>query len=307
MPRMFNPGGPSNPGWSLGDLGGETYQGPANAGSNNFAAGPLNGQTLGNNNFRPKNGGPRGLFPSPWTGGAGGGVMPNLNNSVGNASMAGAPSWAVGNWGNETWVGPANAGSNNYGAGPLNGQTMGNNNGRPKSGGRMPGGFSGPEAPGAQNSFGTDAFGFPISSQSQASGAGLQQLNAYRDYNQAVQNWINQTGFTGEGGYSAFQLANPNWTSKYGAMGPTGANQSGSGFGSGQPWTPGANFGQMPNGAGQMVNGIGSPAPAAGGMTMGTNPVAPGMPSTGGVKPSQPVSTPTGLTTGTTWGSNGGR
>jgi len=306
MPRMFNPGGQSNPGWSLGDLGGETYQGPANAGSNNFGAGPLNGQTMGNNNYKPKGGGVRGGFPTLGTGG--GNVMPNLNNSVGNASMAGAPSWAVGNWGNETWVGPANAGSNNYGAGPLNGQTMGNNNGKAK-GPR----FGGNEGPTAQNSFGTDAFGFPISSAAQASGAGLQQLNAYRDYNQAVQNWINQTGFTGEGGYSAFQLANPNWVSQYGPMNTGGAGGlqagtggQGAGFGSGQPWTPGPNFGQMPNQSGQMVPSIGNPTPGGygqptpgAGTTMG--------PTTGGVKPSQPTTAPVGLTTGTTWGASGGR
>ncbi len=240
-------------------------------------------------------------------GGSNRGFMPNLNNNLGND----APSWAINNLGNGTYQGSPNQGSNNGYIGPLNGQTMGNNNMRVKT--PRPSGHVGP---GAQNTFGVDAFGFPITSQSAASGVGLQQLNAYRDYNQAVQAWIDKTGFTGEGGYSAFQLANPGWTSQYGPMGPTGPNQSGSGFGSGQSWSPSSELGTMPNAQGQLVPSIGNPTPGAYGQpqTPRLPPIqAPGSTTgqpvnygSGTTMPTTP-SAPTGLQQGQSWGGNNGQ
>jgi hypothetical protein len=257
---------------------------------------------------------------NPW--GSNRGFMPNLNKSVGQET----PSWAVNSLGNGTFQGPANAGSNNGYIGPINGQSMGGHM-RPKA----------PQMNHSDNStvgttpgsYGVDAFGFPIMNQGQASGAGLNQLNAYRDYNQAVQAWIDKTGFTGEGGYGAFQLANPNWVSQYGPMNAGGLNgqQSGiggqgGGFGSGQPWSPGPNFGQMPNAQGQMVPSIGNPTPGASGQP-GPPRLPPQTPPPGGAgtsmgigkpvnygsgttMPSTP-SAPTGLQQGQNWGGNGQR
>lgn len=219
---------------------------------------------------------------NPW--GSNRGFMPNLSKGVGQET----PSWAINSLGNGTFQGPPNAGANNFAAPIINGANMGGH-ARPKS----------PQMNHSDNStqgqvmgsYGVDAFGFPIMSQSQASGSGLNQLNAYRDYNNAVQEWINKTGFTGEGGYSAFMLANPDWVSKYGPMNSGFGLNQGGGFGSGQPWSPGPEFGTMPNEQGQLVPSIGNPTPGGYGQP---NP------------PKLPPTTPPGGA-GTTMGPSGGK
>lgn len=42
----YNYGGTGTPSWAIGDFGGGTYQGPGNAGSNNFGRGAINGQYM---------------------------------------------------------------------------------------------------------------------------------------------------------------------------------------------------------------------------------------------------------------------
>ena len=226
MPRIPNLGGPANPSWAIGSYGNETYQGPQDAGSNNGARGPLNGQTLGNNNQR---------FKAPNLGGGnwGGSAAPGTNINP-STPFTPAPSWAVTGFGNETYQGNPNAGSNNGAAGPFNGQTMGSMNAHQKGAGPMghaPG-------PGAQNTFGTDAFGYPITSQAASSGPQLQQLNAYRDMNNAVQQWVQKTGFQGDGAYAAFMQANPGWVSQYGPMGGQPGTNSGQSWGTGGGMVP---------------------------------------------------------------------